>query len=545
MATLNDHLAGQAPVAVTEPYYPNFSNSFSWRSSLTLSFGIALVWLIARLALLHALGFPDPKVHDEFNYILGADTFAHGRLTNPPHALPEFFASPHTIYAPTYSSKYPPGQSLFLAAGQVLFGHPFYGVIIEGALMIFLLCLALCLWTSFWPAAIASLALAFFFQPPMYWVDSYWGGCAAACGAALLLIAIGWYRRSGNPFSGAIFAAGGVFLFITRPFEGSLNLLAALFLLLFSPLIPSTFRRARKLMAAAAYGVPVAVVGIAAVMVQNFAVTGHPLELPRQVYDGAYMVAPLFTFQSYRHPDPPYPNARIEAEHGSNGWEVYAIREGVGAMQHGFIGRLITPVRFMFEFLPQVPLVLLGLALLDRRLWFCFGLLAGGVLASSLMQYQYPHYIAPSVPALVLIWGISIQCTLPLRTRKIPVGVIAVGVVFLAAVTPAIGAIARSHRDLQIKQSAWPHQRAEMIRRLSAEGKPSLVIVRYPTPTWDIGSEWVYNGADIDRQPVVLAHDLGTDKNKDLLKYYPDRTVWLLTIDANNPDKYSLSPYPR
>ncbi|HJZ96900.1 MAG TPA: hypothetical protein VKE70_10375 [Candidatus Solibacter sp.] len=39
-----------------------------------------------------------------------------------------------------YVSKFPPAQSLFLALGQKVFGHPWYGALLSFALM----CAALC-----------------------------------------------------------------------------------------------------------------------------------------------------------------------------------------------------------------------------------------------------------------------------------------------------------------------------------------------------------------------------------------------------------------
>jgi hypothetical protein len=42
---------------------------------------------------------------------------------------------------------------------------------------------------------------------------------------------------------------------------------------------------------------------------------------------------------------------------------------------------------------------------------------------------------------------------------------------------------------------------------------------------WD---QWVFNGADIDRARVIWAHDLGAARNPELIRDYPDRTIWLV-----------------
>ena len=514
----------------------------TWLAPGVIAFLIAMAIAFTR--------WPQPHMHDDFGNMLVAQTLLQGRFANPVPAAWESFETFHVIFQPSYASKYPIGLGVLLAIGEMLFSQLACGLWISAAIATSSV--------SWMVAGCCSKRIAFatgilVATHPYWqngWSQEYTNGWLGVAGVSMVLggmIRIARLRLLGDndsvfarvPF--AMIGIGAVIILGSRPYEGGVVcLLVGIWTLckLVNPRRRTRTVENTRFWLDATISIAIVAVSLVGQMWINRSITGKWSQLPYQLHEQQYGVAPVLIFQKPHEPTIGHRFEELSRFH--RGWSMDAYQRC--ASVSGYCQMLLTRLQFTWNhwgnaliFLPFVGLLFQPTRRLTVELGIVFLL---GLLTINLVPWAVPHYVSPLIPIAIIAAVRSMRYACLATSRSLPSTLshrsleLFVFSILLIGNVSQLYAISKARANFEPGwEETWAERRSAIVQKLSQSGEDHLILVRYPVEHDIVNSEWVFNGADIPRSKVLWARFGETELNDRLQQQYPSRKTWLLTFD--------------
>lgn len=461
---------------------------------------------------------PEPLVHDEFSHLLVADTLLAHRLANAPHKLAAHLDTIYVLQHPAYASIYPIGQGAILAVGRIIAGNPWFGIVLATMSMCGAIAWALSELLPLPYAAIGGLIVAFTYG--LEWLDSYWGGAFCGFGGALMFGSVLRLRRSSSILLAGLAAFGWCVTWFTRPFESVL-----LFGFLWASVGALAIRSGR---AWKSWILPAAVVALIQIcagsltLLHNRSVTGSPLTLPYQLSQRIDGVPQSFVWQMAIPP----PRFRFRELQEMYYWQLERKDRPLSARVRSFP---LESEGFYLKIWFFFPFFLALFAARERIVLIGWILLALASAASLLYPFFFPHYIAAYATVFAYLITRGMLTLRGWTFRGTPIGQYTVA--FLALGGLFSQPIATTSAADLLHKPLQKNTRRHICDRVAVQGGKSVIFVRY-APDHSMRNEWVYNRADVDASSIVWCRWLGSQRDREVALYYPDRKYWIVDVDG-------------
>lgn len=468
---------------------------------------------------------PLPVVHDEGSYLLQAQIFARFRWTVPSPGVPEFFEQPHVLVVPAVASKYPPGYALLLAIGALLRANALVPLLLTGVTAALLMMVTTRV-TNAWVGLLTWLVwlttpLVLRFQPGFFsettttalmlaswWCLLEWRETRRRRWLLLLALACGW---------GAI----------TRPVTQLALTLPIAFVVIWD------VAHTRKLRPVLDLGLAVLVGALPLLLLPLWSArtTGDWRVTPTALYAREYLPFDKVGFT----PDSTAPTRALSPVVKSlyDDFLAHHQRQTLADLPRTLGERSWSLARDLWfgTQLVLLPLFILGVVTMSRELRFA--LISAALVFLAYLPYAHDapwtlYYleVAPAVAATTAcgVWRVLVWLTsrVPIQlnvTRRPKLGTALVSLVLALFGIPTLLFWRAQHKEISSTRMGFEQAVAQL------PAAKTIIFIRYADRPHHVSL--VSNHANPETAPTWVVHDLGPERNGELVRQHLDRAAFI------------------